>query len=320
MKRTCALIVSALMIAAVLTGCTSTGESGSTYTVDTVTMTYVKSPLNVPSIVEKAQGSFETAYRELGLGFAYSELTSGADQTAALASGDIQILNAVGCTSVILSAANGADIRIIGMYSTSPAAFSLFSADGTINSPEDLRGKTIAGPKGTNLHELLTAYLATAEMILEDVEYISMNIPSAFAALESGSIDCALQAGANAYNCVQAGYHLVTTGEGLIDGTILTATTQEFYDSNRELIDAFLRVQEETLRYINENHDEAMELAAEETGLTIEAVEEMYTLYDFRMDVTEDDLAALQNTEKFMLESGLIETEVNVNDLLLDVK
>jgi sulfonate transport system substrate-binding protein len=55
-------------------------------------MTYVKSPLNVPSIVEKTRKSFEAAYSELGLDFAYSELTSGADQTAALASGDIQIL------------------------------------------------------------------------------------------------------------------------------------------------------------------------------------------------------------------------------------
>ena len=80
----------------------------------------------------------------------YSELTSGADQTAALASGSIQILNAVGGTSVILAAANGADIKIISMYSTSPGAFQLYSADPEINSPEDLKGKTIAGPKGTN--------------------------------------------------------------------------------------------------------------------------------------------------------------------------
>lgn len=318
MKRAIAILVSVCMIAAALTGCASTGKAGSDYTVDTVTMTYVKAPLNVPSIVEKAQGSFEKAYKELGLGFAYSELTSGADQTAALASGDIQILNGVGGTSVILSAANGADIKIIGMYSTSPAAFRLFSADDTINAPEDLRGKTIAGPKGTNLHELLTAYLATAEMTLDDVKYVAMDIPSAFAALESGSVDCALQAGANAYQCARAGYHLVTTGAGLIAGTILTATTQEFYDHNRELVDAFLRVQEETLCYIQENHDVAMQLAAEETGLTLEAVEEMYTLYDFSMDVTEDDLAALQNTEAFMYESGLIETEVQVADLLLD--
>ena len=288
------------------------------YTVDTINMTYVKSPLNVPSIVEKIQGDFEEAYSELGLDFAYFEITSGADQTAALASGDIQILNAVGGTSVILSAANGADIKIIGMYSTSPKAFCLYSSDDQIKSPADLRGKCIAGPKGTNLHELLASYLATTDMTIDDVDFISMDIPSAFAALESGSVDCALLAGPTAYNCSAAGYNLVTDGNGLIDGTILTATTQDFYDNNKDIIDVFLSVQQKVLTFIEQNYDEAIDMTAEETGLGSEVVEEMFTLYDFRIDVIDKDIVSLQNTADFMFSSGLIENAVDASSLFLD--
>jgi sulfonate transport system substrate-binding protein len=61
-----------------------------------------------------------------------------------------------------------------------------------------------------------------------------------------------------------------------------------------------------------------MQMTAEETGLELEAVEEMYNLYDFRMDITDDDLAALENTEEFMLANGLIEDEVDVSALLLE--
>ena len=43
----------------------------------------------------------------------YAEITSGADQTQALAAGDVQVLYAVGATSVILSAANDADIKAV---------------------------------------------------------------------------------------------------------------------------------------------------------------------------------------------------------------
>lgn len=319
LKKLFSLIMAVLLVVG-LTACGngSKEDPSKGFTATKVVMTYVKSPLNVPSIVEKAQQSFETAYGNLGVDFAYSELTSGADQTAALASGEIQILNAVGGTSVILSAANGADIKIIGMYSTSPKAFKLFSADDTINSPADLRGKTIAGPKGTNLHELLTAYLAKGGLTLKDVNYISMDIPSSLAALEGGSIDCALQAGASAYNCAKAGYHLVTDGDGLIAGTILTATTQKFYDENKPLIDAFLQVQKDTLDFINQHHDEAIKLAAEGTGLETDAVEEMFTLYDFRMDLTDKDIAALEATQQFMLDNGLIESTVKISDIILN--
>ena len=47
--------------------------------------------------------------------------------------------------TVLLAAANDADIRIISMYSRSPKSFCLFSADDAISSPEDLKGKTVAG-------------------------------------------------------------------------------------------------------------------------------------------------------------------------------
>ena len=322
MKRTrklaalalCAVMVFALAACA---GKSSPAAGEESFTVDKVTMTYVKSPLNVPSIVEKQQQSFETAYGEMGLGFAYSDLTSGADQTAALASGDIQILNAVGGTSVLLSAANGADIKIISMYSTSPEAFCLYSADDSISSPEHLRGKTIVGPKGTNLHELLTAYLATGGMTLDDVEFLNMQIPEARAALEGGSADCALLAGPNAYNAGKAGFHLVTTGKGLIAATIMTATTQEFYDQNKAIVDKFVEIQKETLDFIKNNEAEALKMAAEETELPEEAVQEMYGMYNFHSEITDEDLAALQKTEEFMLNAGLIENAVDVSELVL---
>ena len=130
----------------------------------TIMVTYVKSPLNVPSIVEKDQAIFAEAFGKLGYDVGYSDLTTGPEQTQALASGDIQFLYAVGATSVILAASNGLDIKIISTYSRSPKAFKLFSKDGSIQSPEDLRGKKVAGPKGTILHELLTAYLASGGM------------------------------------------------------------------------------------------------------------------------------------------------------------
>lgn len=313
MKKKLFSVLLALVLTFALAGCAASSK----YTVDTVTVTYVQSPLNVPSILEKKDGSLAKAYEKMGLKFAYSDLTSGADQTAALASGDIQILNAVGGTSVILAAANGADIKILSMYSRSPKAFMMFSNEDTINTPQDLKGKTIAGPKGTNLHELLVAYLATAGMTIEDVNYVSMDIPSALAALDGGSVDVALQAGAFAYNCIQSGKHLITNGEGLIAATIVTATTQAFYDKNPAIIDAFLQNQQSIVDSMNANPDEAIAATAEAIDMDVAAVQEMYGMYDFSMDITDADIASLQKTEEFLLSSGMIENEVDCSTLIL---
>ncbi len=282
--------------------------------IDKLTVTYVTSPLNVPTILEKDQGIFE---KELGVPVEYAELTSGADQTQALASGDVQILYAVGATSVILSAANGADIKVLNMYSRSPKAFCMYSKDESLTTPESLKGKTIAGPTGTNLHELLVSYLAQADMTLDDVNYVNMSIPDAKAGLDGGSVDVALLAGATAYNAEQQGYHLVADGEGLISALIAVATTQKFYDEHPDVIKKLNAAQEEIASYMADNQEATMETVAATLDLDVDAVKEMYGFYDFSTEITDADKEGFQKTADFMYESGMIENELDVNTLFI---
>ena len=81
MKKVLSMVV-ALILAL---GCAAVAEGLS---VDSITVTYVTAPLNVPSIVEKENGIFAET---LGIPVEYAEITSGADQTQALASGDVSV-------------------------------------------------------------------------------------------------------------------------------------------------------------------------------------------------------------------------------------
>lgn len=308
----CAILTLILICSLVLTGC------GKQDALSEITVTYVTSPLNVPSIVEKNHSIFAENMKSLGIETVkYSELTSGADQTQALASGDIQFLYCVGATSVILSAANDADIKIISMYSRSPEAFCLFSNDANINSPEDLRGKTIAGPQGTILHELLVAYLASGGMTLNDVQYMNTTIPDGMAAMMGGSVDCALLAGAAAYNTQAGGAHLVTNGKGLVEATICCATTQKFYDEHKDVVDAFLEAQQAVLTFLKDNESTALQETADALDLDLQAVRDMYAYYDFDMTVRDSDIAAMEATMQFMLDTGMIENSVNISELVI---
>lgn len=333
MKRILSVLLSAAIAAASLAGCAAGGQASQPepsqpvssavpeFTVDKIGVTYVKSPLNVPSIVEKKKGIFAKAFEEYGLPVEYSNLTAGPEQTQALASGDIQFLYAVGATSVILSASNGADIKIISTYSRSPEAFRMFAGkDSKIQSAADLKGKKIAGPKGTILHELMVAYLATAGLTEKDVEFVSMGIPDAQAALAGGTVDCALLAGPTAYNMAKDGYKVVTTGKGLVDATIVVATSQSFYDKNPLLVKRFLEAEDQIASYMKENPEEILEITAKETELSIDAVKEMYPMYDFSTEITDADITSMKKTEQFMKENAMIENDVDIDQLILKVK
>ncbi len=337
MKRILSIFMCVVMATIVLTACGNapqqSQESQSTsssqeksqsapqFTVNKIGVTYVKSPLNVPSIVEKEKGIFTEAFSEYGLPVEYSNLTTGPEQTQALASGDIQFLYAVGATSVILSASNGADIKIISTYSRSPEAFCLFTGkESAIKSAADLKGKKIAGPKGTILHELLVAYLKTAGLTENDVDFLSMGIPDAQAALAGGDVDCALLAGPVAYNMSKDGYRTVTTGKGLVDATIVVATSGAFYEKNPLLVKRFLEAQDKIKAYMAENPDEILEIAAKETELSADAVKEMFPMYDFSTEITDGDIASMKKTEQFMKDNAMIENRVDIDGLILKVK
>ncbi len=314
------LAVGALTLGALVAGCgndKTAQKKAAAPKMDKVSITYVQAPLNVPSIVEKANQSFEKKFKEKGITASYSTITSGADQTAALASGDIQFLNCVGGSSVLLSAANGNDIKIISLYSQAPKAFKLFSKDGSIQSAADLKGKTIAGPKGTILHELLAAYLQKAGLTMKDVKFVSMGLPAAASAMENGSADCALLAGPLAYNAEKKGMHVVTTGEGLVSGLTVTAVSGKFYKEHKDLVDTFLAVQKETLDFMQKDPDKALEMTAKATELKPEAVKDMYPLYDFSMKITPEAIESLKKTQDFLVASGMMEKKVDVDALFV---
>ena len=78
-----------------------------------------------------------------------------------------------------------------------------------------------------------------------------------------------------------------------------------------------MNAEKNIIKYINENHKEAMEIVAKELDLEKSAVEEMYKQYDFNMETTDADIKAFQNVADFMLKTGMIETEVKAEELFI---
>ena len=315
--KTLACITALTLTMGIMAGC---GNKAAKPTVSEINLTYVKAPLNVPSIIQKEDDLFGKEFAEDNIKVNFHEITSGPDQTQALAAGELDFLHALGGTSALIAASNGVELEILNTYSRSPKGFMVLTNNDSINSAKDLVGKKVAGPKGTVLHQVLIAALDKEGYNIDDVEFINMGIPEATVALEDGSVDAALIAGPAAFKAINSGSKVVANGEGLVDGIIVTAVSKAFAEKNPELVERFMKVEKETLEYIDSNFDEVMEKVSEEVDLTVDEVKEMYSWYDFSLDITDNDIKSLEDTQDFLIKNGLQETKINVEDLIYKVK
>ena len=235
-----------------------------------INVSYVKSPFNLPSIVMKERGMLEKAFEEQGIEVRYHEITSGAKQAQAMASGSLDIGGVMNTTSVLLTNSAGNDVRIISGYSRPIHVFAIVSGNPEVRTIADLKGRKVAGPKGTVLHQLLAAALESEGMTMQDVEFLQMDLPQASTAMIAGRIDAALLAASLVINAQKSGAHIVTTADGLVSPKLVIAARGGFLDSHPEAAELYLQVHRESMAWIRENLDEALRIGAREQGISAE--------------------------------------------------
>ncbi len=320
-KKIITLGLSVLTVTAILTGCsTEKKEAVNPPPLKELRVTYVKAPLNIPSIVDKSNETLVKEFAKDNIKVTFPEITSGAKQTEALAAGSLDVCSVLGSTSAILAASNGVDLKIIGIYSRAPKAFTIMVKNPTIQSSADLKGRKIAGPKGTILHQILIAALDKANLSPTTVDFVSLGIPASVNALLSGEVDAALVAGSEVLRAQNAGARILTTGEGLVDGTIVIATSNKFLTGYPEIVKKYLAIHKENISFVSKEPSKAFEMTAKETGLKVSDVEVMSKWYNFSPDLTDKDLSELNATQDFLLKTGLQKNKIDIKTIISDIK
>ncbi len=301
MKKGIVLVLFTLFtLTAILAGCGGSApkapEKKAAAPLKELKVTYVKQPLNIPSIVDKANKTIVKGFEKDGTKVTFPEISSGAKQTEALAAGSLDIASCLGGTSAILAASNGADVKVVGIYSRAPKAFNIMVKDPSIKTAADLKGKRVVGPKGTILHQILAAALVKEKLTLKDVEFRSIGIPAAVNALLAGEADAALVAGADVLRAQRAGARILANGDGLVNATIVIGVSGK------------------------KNQDKAFEFTAKETGLSPEDVKLMAPWYDFSTSITAKDLKDLEETQEFLLANDMQKKKIDIKSMIAEVK
>lgn len=284
---------------------------------DTLNISYVKSPFNLQSIVMKKQGLLEKELEPLGVKVNWHEINSGAQQAQAMAAGSLDVGGVMNTTSIQMARAEGNPIKIIAGVSRPTDVFAIVSGKNGPASIRDLRGKVVAGPKGTVLHQLLVAALARDGMSIDDVQFVQMDIPRAFAALESGRAQAALLAANTVVKAEASGGHILATATGLVVPKLAIAASEKFINGHPDRLEAVLRAHDKAAAWIDANHDAAIAMGAEEQGVDHPTAQKLYDWSHFTQRLNEADLASMDDDMQFMLDNGMMRNRVDPADLVI---
>lgn len=280
-------------------------------------VSFVESPFNVQVMVMKERGMLEKAFGEKGVAVKWHNINSGAHQAEAMAAGSLDVASVINSTSVILANAAGNRVEVAAIVSRPKRSFALLVGPNGPSSVKDLKGKTVAGPKGTVLHQMLAAAVASEGMTMKDVSFVSMGLPEARTALLSGKVDGALQAASLIIRGKEAGMKVLFTADGYLTPLLVSAVRPDFAKKYPELLDLYIATQAEAAAWARANANDAVAV-----GAKIHKISEAdgKSLYDWggMADVLEDaDMKALTGDVEFLLEQKMITKGVNPADFVL---
>lgn len=282
-----------------------------------INLTYVKSPFNLQNIVMKQQGALEKEFARDKIKINWYEINSGAKQSQALSAGALDIATVMNTASLLMGASAGQKISIVTGVAHPRHIFAIVGKKGPKMSIEDLKGKTIAGPKGTVLHQLLVAALHSKGMTMKDIQFVSMDPAMAYAALAAGKVDAALTVAGFVIKANSAGMQTITTCEGLVEPNLVMVTRNSFAKEHPHILARIVKVQRDTLTWIKDHKKEALEMGAKVQNISVDDAEKLYDWSYFYNQLTDQDIKSLENDQEFLLANGMQQKKLDVKALIL---
>lgn len=280
-------------------------------------ITYVKAPFNIQNIVMKSQGLLEKEFAEEGIKINWIPIKAGLNQVRGMAAGEIDMVAAMNTSTLLIANSVGNRIVIVDGVAHPDDTFAIV-AKPEVKNIVDLKGRQIVGPKGTVLHHLLSAALKSSGVEMKDVNWVSMNLPASLTTLLGGRADAALLAAGGILAAEKAGFHALVKAKGLIETNLVLAARGDFAKEYPDVVRRVAKVNRQALQWALSNKSQAIALGAKELQLSKEDVAKLFEWSHFYSDLTQKDIDALQNSQRFLLEQKMMNRSVDINTLIFE--
>ncbi len=277
-----------------------------------IDVTYPTNPFNLQLIVMRHKGLLQKEFAKDGIKINFHDITNALKQAEAAAAGKVDICAVTNTTGLIIAAGQNIKLKIVRAVSNPTDTLALMTINPNIQSVKDLKGKTIAGPSGSTLHQLLLEALAKNNMSIKDVNYTPMSVPQTYNAMFAGKVDSALLTSTQILNAEKRGARILTTARGLMRPKLVAAVTESFAKNHPDWVKRYIKVQDQAMKFIKNHKREALELAAKDLGISYEDAEWLYNNTKLINTLSKDDIISLKDDIDFLYQQKLIPRKVKI--------
>ena len=299
----------ALVVIGILVGGCQKQPEVYTGPVEKITVAIGTGPVTSLIHIAFIKGYFENE----GLDFVVQQHQSGKSAFNAVIEGEADLATAAE-TPIMHAIMRGEKIYILTtISSTEKNKMIVARKDKGVSIPNDLKGKKIGVPVGTNAEFFMDSFLIMHGISRDEVEVINVESNAIVDTLTGGEVD-AVSTWNPYINILQEGLGdngVTFSGEGIYRETFNIVTKQDFANENPETIKKVLRALIKAYEFIEENLDEAQEIVAGRIGMDIPALSELWKLYDFRVTLDQSLLVTLEAEARWAIKNKLTDaTEV----------
>ncbi|MCP4100774.1 MAG: ABC transporter substrate-binding protein, partial [Lentisphaerae bacterium] len=203
-------------------------------------------------------------------------------------------------------------LNIIRAVCNPTGTLALMTTNPNIKSVKDLKGKTVACIKGGTFHQLLLEALAKNNMTIKDVNYIPMPMGKTYHAMFAGKVDATVLTTVETVKAKKRGARILTTAKGLMRPKLVVAVSESFAQKHPDWVGKYVKVQNEAMEFIKNHKREALQLAAEDQGISYKEAEWLYNNTNLINTLNKDDIMSLKDDIDFLFQQKLIPKKVNI--------
>jgi NitT/TauT family transport system substrate-binding protein len=200
-----------------------------------------------------------------------------------------------------------ADFRIITSTSKSDVIALVIRNDRGISKPSDLKGKTIAFPKGTAAEFFLGRYLTLNGMDIHDVTVRYLSPAELAASIESGDSDAVVIWEPNVYQITQKLGRNVTKWPAQSGQRFywVTYTRADVIRDKPAMIRQYLHALADAETFIYNNEPEAKAIVQQRMNLTDDRMETMWGQHRFSLSLDQGLILAMEDEARWMVQQNM---------------